>query len=235
MCTLGTVLGPLLVLVFTNDLPEVIKHSSVKLFSDDCILFKHIKSSDDAMKLQQDLTSLEDWEQQWQMKVHTEKCSDADRHQQPYQEGHKLLSARTHPRSRVIEQVPWSQYQRRPNMEDHIKKTASKANRTVDFLRRNMGKCSKRVRNAAYVSLVRPVVEYACAAWDPHTTEDINRLDEVQRRSARFVCINYRDRTPGCVTQMTKNLNWEQLPDRRREHRLAMLYKIVDVDASDIS
>ena len=56
----GTVLGPLLFLVFINDLPEVVKHSSVKLFADDSILFKHIKSSDDAMKLQQDLTSLEE-------------------------------------------------------------------------------------------------------------------------------------------------------------------------------
>ena len=107
----GTVLGPLLFLVFINDLPEV-----VKLFADDCFLFKHIKSSDDAMKLQQDLTSLEEWEQQWQ--INPEKVySDADRHQQPYEEGHKLLSARTHPRSGVMEQVPWSQYQRRPNME----------------------------------------------------------------------------------------------------------------------
>ena len=70
------------------------------------------------------------------------------------------------------------------------------------------------------------------------STEDINRLYQEQRRSARFVCNNYRDRTPGCVTQMTKDLNWKQVPDRRRKHRLSMLYKIlnkiVDVDDSDI-
>lgn len=143
----------------------------------------------------------------------------------------------------ILEVESWSKYlgvniSDDLTWRDHIKKTASKANRTVGFLRRNMWDCSKRVRNAAYVSLAQPVVEYACAAWDPHTTEDINRLDQVQRRSARFVCNNYKDRTPGCVTQMTKDLNWQQLPDRRRKHRLSMLYKIqnkiVDVDASDI-
>ena len=113
----GTVLGPLLFLVFINDLPEVVKHSSVKLFADDSILFKHIKSSYDAMKLQQDLTSLEEWEQQWQMKFHPEKCTVMRIGANSSMKRDTNYSAWTHPRSRVIEQVPWSQYQRRPNME----------------------------------------------------------------------------------------------------------------------
>ena len=100
----------------------------------------------------------------------------------------------------ILEVESWSKYlgvniSDDLTWRDHIKKTASKANRTVGFLRRNMRDCSKRVRNAAYVSLARPVVEYACAAWDPHTTEDINRLDQMQRRSGRFVCNNYRQNT----------------------------------------
>ena len=108
----GTVLGPLLFLVFINDLPEVVKHSSVKLFADDSILFKHIKSSYDAMKLQQDLTSLEEWEQQWQMKFHPEKCTVMRIGANSSMKRDTNYSAWTHPRSRVIEQVPWSQYQR---------------------------------------------------------------------------------------------------------------------------
>lgn len=51
------------------------------------------------------------------MKFHPEKCGDADRYQQPYEVGYKLLSARTNSKSRVNEQVPLSQYQRRPNLQ----------------------------------------------------------------------------------------------------------------------
>ena len=113
-----------------------------------------------------------------------------------------------------------------------------KANKTGGFLRRNLKDCSKKVRNAAYTALVRPTLEYACTAWDPHTAEDINRLDQVQRRAARFVSNNYHDKTQRCVTQMIRDLHWEPLPVRRTNHRLSMLYKIqhklVDVDASNI-
>ena len=112
-----TILGPILFLVFINDLPEVVKHSSVQLFADDCILFKHIESSGNAMKLQQELTSLEESDQQWQMKFHPEKCTVMRLGTNSRMKRDTNYSARTHPRSRVIEQVPWSQYQRRPNME----------------------------------------------------------------------------------------------------------------------
>jgi hypothetical protein len=214
-----TILGPILFLVFINDLPEVVKHSSVQLFADDCILFKHIESSGNAMKLQQDLTSLEESDQQWQMKFHPEKCTVMRIGTNSRMKRDTNYSLHGH----ILEVESWSKYlgvniSDDLTWRDHIEKTASKANRTVGFLRRNMRDCSKRVRNAAYVSLARPVVEYACVAWDPHTTEDINRLDQMQRRSARFVCNNYRQNTRLRDTDDKKDLNWEPLPDRRRKH-----------------
>ncbi|MEW8546481.1 MAG: hypothetical protein AB2693_23430, partial [Candidatus Thiodiazotropha sp.] len=74
--------------------------------------------------------------------------------------------------------------------------------------------------------MVQPSLDYASAAWDPHTKEDINTLDKVQRRGARFVCNNYLDRTPGCVTAMVNSLNWIPLTTRRYNQRLVMLFKI---------
>ena len=69
-------------------------------------------------------------------------------------------------------------------------------------------------------------MEYAASAWDPYKVDDVNRLDKVQRRAARFACNDYKDRTPGCVTSMVNRLGWEQLQDRRRLQRLTMLFKI---------
>jgi hypothetical protein len=69
----GTVLGPLLFLTFINDLPEVI-NSEARLFADDYLLYRPIFNRKDTEDLQQDLAALEDWEKQWQMAFHPEKC-----------------------------------------------------------------------------------------------------------------------------------------------------------------
>ena len=63
----GTVLGPLLFLYHINDLPECVK-SQVRLFADDCLLYRQIKNREDHILLQNDLTCLEEWAQKWGMR-----------------------------------------------------------------------------------------------------------------------------------------------------------------------
>nr|XP_054748767.1 uncharacterized protein LOC129254333 [Lytechinus pictus] len=69
----GTVLGPLLFLCHINDLPDVVQ-SQVRLFADDCVLYRQIKSQRDHHKLQQDLTALENWASTWGMRFNAGKC-----------------------------------------------------------------------------------------------------------------------------------------------------------------
>jgi hypothetical protein len=70
----GTVMGPLLFLAFINGLPDAVS-SPVKLFADDCLIFRNIESANDTTILQQDLTALESWERDWKMLFHPEKCT----------------------------------------------------------------------------------------------------------------------------------------------------------------
>ena len=78
----GSVLGPILFLIFINDLPDNIR-SSVRLFADDCVLYRNISSIQDCLILQEDLTSLGQWEADWQMKFNVAKCHSmsVNRHQ----------------------------------------------------------------------------------------------------------------------------------------------------------
>ena len=70
----GSVLGPILFLCYINDLPSSVS-SNVRLFADDSIMYKKIKSQTDCQSLQCDLTKLESWEKTWGMCFHQDKCN----------------------------------------------------------------------------------------------------------------------------------------------------------------
>ena len=70
------VLGPILFLICTyiNDLPDEVISSTIRLFADDCILYRRIKTQQDSTLLQHDLNSIAQWELIWQMKFNIDKC-----------------------------------------------------------------------------------------------------------------------------------------------------------------
>ena len=70
----GTVLGPLLFLIYINNLPDCVQ-SSARLSSDDCKLYRQIKLQLDCEQLQEDLDSLARREEKWGMAFHPDKCS----------------------------------------------------------------------------------------------------------------------------------------------------------------
>ena len=69
----GSVLRPILFLIFINDLSDNVR-SPVHLFAEDCALFRNINSLTDCQILQDDMNSLAQWETDWQMKVNAAKC-----------------------------------------------------------------------------------------------------------------------------------------------------------------
>ena len=62
----------------------------------------------------------------------------------------------------------------------HIQQTATTANKSLCFIRRNLKVQSQIIKERAYQTLIRPKLEYCCTVWDPHTNENINSLEKVQ-------------------------------------------------------
>ena len=108
----------------------------------------------------------------------------------------------------------------------HIDKITSSADSTLGFIRRNLRHCNDKLKETAYISLVRSVLEYSCSVWDPYLEGDIQRIEKIQRKAARFVKKDYQKTSS--VTSMLKDLGWETLQQRRKYNRLTMMYKIIN-------
>ena len=107
----------------------------------------------------------------------------------------------------------------------HIDNIAKKANSTRAFLQRNIKSCPSKTKALCYQTLVRPLMEYSSTIWDPSTKDNINKLEAIQRRCARFVLNDYR-RTSS-VTSMLQALNWKTLQERRAQCKVIMFYRVV--------
>ena len=101
----------------------------------------------------------------------------------------------------------------------------------LGFLRRNLKVSNELTKTAAYSSLLRPILEYCCTVWSPHTQEYTNKLEMVQRRAAIYVTNHYHNTSS--VTSMLNHLEWESLEARRTKCQPTMLFKIIN-DLVDI-
>ena len=108
----------------------------------------------------------------------------------------------------------------------HIHDICNRANKMLGLLRRNLNNCSHDVKLAAYDGLVKPILEYASCAWDPHTEYLVYELEKVQRRGARFITSNYTTSfNPGGMTELLSQLGWKSLQSQRKISRLILFNK----------
>jgi hypothetical protein len=230
----GTVLGPALFLAYINDLPEYVNHSHVRLFADDCIIYRDIASDADCEKLQSDLDGLARWEETWLMEFHPSKCfkmklthSKKQFNKDYFLHGTILseVESSTYLGVKLSSDLKW---------DKHISGICGKANSTLGLLRRNLKTKSKTLKDRAYQALVRPKLEYASSVWDHMGSyrgrnvgvNNAQNLERIQRRAARYVSNDWsREHS---VSAMIEYLGWDSLQTRRCKYRLCMLFKIIN-------
>ena len=101
----------------------------------------------------------------------------------------------------------------------------SKANSVQGLLCRTIHHCPEKLLEQAFISLVHSRLEYSATTWDPHLAQDIDKIEMVQRRGARYMKQQFDYRAS--VTNILNQLGWIPLVQRRREAWLALMYKIV--------
>lgn len=197
----GSVLGPILFVVFINDLPDVVS-CGIKLFADDSKASKQVKTLEDCQSLQQDLTNLQDWADKWQMRFHPQKCKVL-RVGKGHPDAEYTMTVKStgivHTLDRSTLEVDLGvSVDSLLEFSEHIQKAAAKGNRLLGMTRRTLTFIDADVMMFIYKGLIRPIMEYGQAIWYPKSRKDIDALEAVQRRATKLIPqlknLEYEDR-----------------------------------------
>ena len=173
----GSVIGPLLFVIFINDLPDIVE-STVYLFADDTKIFNLINTREDKEILQRDLDRLTQWSNTWLLRFHPEKCKKMHigRHNPDPDFNYKLLD-------KTLEEVDHEKdigvvIDSNLSFEKHISEKVKKANSMFVVIRRIFYHLDEKTFTPLYKSLVRVHLDYTSSVWAPHKAKYIDQIEE---------------------------------------------------------
>jgi hypothetical protein len=221
----GSVLGPILFIIYINDLnnccPDL---KSLYLFADDAKCFSVIESLSDCIHLQKSLLSISNWSSLWQLNLAPDKCQVISF---SYRQPSFLFnySVNSIPLLRVNEVVDLGvKFSQNLSFSSHIKETCNKARRKASIILNCFKSKNKTNLFKAFNAFVRPTLEYCSNLWNPYRKSDIVLIESVQKRfTKRLSCMSglqYADRL--------KVLEAESLEQRRLKSDMLMYYKIIN-------
>ena len=187
----GSILGPLLFIIFINDLPEVCGEvSNILLYADDAKLFMHILSQDDRNKLQNMFNNVQSWIENWHLSLNIDKCVTVSygRH---IDDSHFYLLHRQGSDFMLQKQDSFKDlgvtFQSDLSFKNHIAEKINKAHAILGIIKRNFRGLKQDTFIILYKTLVRSHLEYANSLWNPYQKQDIKALEKVQMRATKLV------------------------------------------------
>ena len=216
----GSVLGPLLFVIFVNDMDEGLYNCILK-FADDTKLFGKVSTIADCDNLSNDLQLLYRWSEKWGMRFNTEKCKvmhiGRDNKGTGYPiNGKELKSVKE---EKDLGMIVSSDLK----VANQCVKAVSSANRILGMIKRTFISRDKNVVLKLYKSLVRPHLEYCISVWSPHYRKDIDLLEGVQRRALNLV----EEFRSASYEEKLRRANLTSLETRRMRGDLIEVYKMI--------
>ena len=227
----GSHLGPLLFLLFINDLKDVFQDCKFLMYADDLKIFRTISCGLDSSKMQDDLMRFEQWCTANMMRLNTAKC----------------VVMRTHRANRVmlstyrLSNTPLIDvdevcdlgvtFSTKLDFRNHYRNIACKAMKTLGFIA-HFARHFRQLKSLKllYVALVRPQVEYASVIWNPKHKLYVNLIERVQHKFLRMAMratgtpMQFYDHDYGPALCKTRLIT---LSNRRVCADLLFLYRII--------
>ena len=216
----GSVLGPLLFLLYINDLPDCVS-CKISMFADDTKLYASSSSPLSVHALQTDIQNAFQWSVKWQMPFNSNKCVTLQLGH-PGQE-HTYCINNTDLKNVVVEKDLGVMMDSDLKFKEQAASAVLKATRVLAVIKRTMACLDTRTLPLLYTSLVRPLLEYGNAVWGPFNRADQIRVEKVQRRATRMISslrgIPYTDRL--------RTLRLPSLYYRRRRGDVIRVYQLI--------
>ena len=215
----GSVLGPVLFVIFINDLPDDI-NGKVKMYADDTKMYRRITAAQDHQDMQADLERLDDWSKKWQLRFNEKKCKImhlGKQEKESYNLGNSVMSVTEGERDLGVF------VDRELKFHQQTAMTVKKANRMLGLIQRTFSTRNRSLILPLYKTMVRPILEYGNVAWGPIYETDKVRIEKVQRRATRLISevreLSYEKRL--------QSLNIPSLEHRRYRSDMVQMFKIM--------
>lgn len=218
----GSVLGPLLFVIYINDLDDAISFSTIlKKFADDTKTAQKVSTEEERSIMQNTINELLDWGNKWEMKFNVDKCKvmhcGRKNSKFQYKMGNQVLKSVDGEKDIGIKITD--------NMKpsSHCQEIANKARSVLSQIVRCFHYRDKYVYVRLYKQFVRPHLEFSSSVWSPWNSGDIECLENVQKKAIKMVSgLRSQD-----YDERLKELGLWRLEKRRRLADLIQCYKVV--------
>ena len=226
----GTVLGPVLFLLYSADLPSAVSNCKLSMYADDTKLFKTISVKDDCTLLQNDLNSIAKWADSWQMTLNPSKTKLLTIGNCKVQFDYVL-------HGKDIEKVSHINdigvtIQSNLKFTTHCTNTLKKAYYVIRTIFTTFKGHNHSFYMKMYTCYVRPILEYASQIWSPVLITNIDRIERVQRYYTRRLCSRNDD-----YMQRLDLFNIDSLEERRIKSDIVLFFKltknVINMNVSD--
>jgi hypothetical protein len=221
----GSVLGPLLFLIYINDLSSIFPPSTIsKCFADDAKLYTEINTDMDILNFQHSLNLLARWAKSWQLSISIAKCSSMDIYPNKKSPDLRPNLIDGNPLTKSTEVVELGvKLDNRLIFTPHIHEMIAKAKQRVFLIFRAFITRDTHCLLAAYKSYILPTIMYCSSVWSPCGHGDISAIESVQRL--------FTKKLPGLKNMSYPDrliqLNLPSLELRRLRADLLLCYKIL--------
>ena len=185
----GSVLGPLLFLIFINDIVLTVSNCNIRLFADDTCLFLEVDNRTEcATLINEDLKNIATWAKNWFIDFSATKTKSLtvsnkrDSHLNPAiifkEEDIEEVSSHTYLGVQIANNLKW---------KDHISNVATKARKKLNLMLPLKFKLDRKSLEIMYKSFVRSTMDYASVIWGGSYKSDIDKLEKVQIDAMRLI------------------------------------------------
>ena len=222
----GSVLGPLMFLLYINDIVNEI-NASVRLFADDTSLYIIVDNPNSAaVTLNNDLRHITNWGKTWKVNFNPSKHfsllisrkTETVSHPPLYMDNVLVTHTSAHKHLGIT-------FSDSCNWAEHIENITAAAWTRLNFLRALKFKLKRKLLEKIYSAFIRPLLEYSDSVRDHTSTEAKKQLESVHNERARIIT----GVTKLCnIDKLLSDLGWESLQERRNKHKLVIFYKLLN-------